>query len=46
METISPLNNKLEQEPEGNEENGYLDSDYNKTKINYTKESRKSTRKL
>jgi hypothetical protein len=34
----SPLNNKLVQEPEGNEENGYPDSDSNKTKINYTKE--------
>jgi hypothetical protein len=29
-----PLNNKLIQEPEGNEENGYLDSDSNKTKRN------------
>jgi hypothetical protein len=28
---------KLVQEPEGNEENGYPDSDSNKTKINYTK---------
>jgi hypothetical protein len=37
METISP-HNKLVQEPEGNEENGYADSDSNKTKRNYTKE--------
>jgi hypothetical protein len=34
----SPPNNKLVQEPEGNEENGYPDSDSNKLKINYTKE--------
>jgi hypothetical protein len=33
-----PLNNKLVQEPEGNEENGYPDSVSNKTKRNYTKE--------
>jgi hypothetical protein len=30
--------NKLVQEPEGNEENRYLDPDSNKTKINYHKE--------
>jgi hypothetical protein len=29
--------NKLVQDSEGNEENGYPDSDSNKTKINYTK---------
>jgi hypothetical protein len=33
-----PLNNKLEQEPEGNEENRYPDPDSNKMKINYAKE--------
>jgi hypothetical protein len=33
-----PPHNKLVQEPEGNEENGYPDSDYSKTKRNYTKE--------
>jgi len=31
-------NNKLVQEPEGNEENRYPDPDCNKTKINYAKE--------
>jgi hypothetical protein len=31
--------NKLVQDSEGNEENGYPDQDSNKTKINYTKES-------
>jgi PHP family Zn ribbon phosphoesterase len=31
-------NNKLVQEPEGNDENRYPDPDSNKTKINYTKE--------
>jgi hypothetical protein len=30
-----PPNNKLVQEPEGNEENRYPDPDSNKTKINY-----------
>jgi hypothetical protein len=34
----SPPNSKLIQEPEGNEENGYQDSDSNKTKRNYTKQ--------
>jgi hypothetical protein len=33
-----PPNNKLAQEPEGNEENRYLDPDSDKTKINYAKE--------
>jgi hypothetical protein len=33
-----PLNNKLVQEPEGNEENRYSYPDSNKTKINYAKE--------
>jgi hypothetical protein len=31
--------NKLVQDSEGNEENGYPDSDSNKTKINYAKET-------
>jgi hypothetical protein len=34
----SPPQNKLVQDSEGNEENGYPDPDSNKTKINYTKE--------
>jgi hypothetical protein len=34
----SPPKNKLVQDSEGNEENGYPDPDSNKTKINYTKE--------
>jgi hypothetical protein len=38
METILPLKNKLVQDSEGNEENGYPDPDSNKTKINCTKE--------
>jgi hypothetical protein len=33
-----PPNNKLVQEPEGNEENRYSDPDANKTKMNYAKE--------
>jgi hypothetical protein len=33
-----PPNNKLVQEPERNEENGYPDSDSNKIKRNYSKE--------
>jgi hypothetical protein len=33
-----PFHSKLVQEPEGNEVNGYPDSDSNKTKKNYTKE--------
>jgi hypothetical protein len=37
-----PPNNKLVQETEGNEENGYPDSDSNKTKKNYTKEPNKA----
>jgi hypothetical protein len=37
MESILPLKNKLVQHSEGNEENGYPVSDYNKTKINYPK---------
>jgi hypothetical protein len=34
----SPPKNKLVQDSEGNEENRYPDPDFNKTKINYTKE--------
>jgi hypothetical protein len=37
--------NKLVQDSERNEENGYPDPDSNKTKINYTKESHKNTLK-
>jgi hypothetical protein len=33
-----PPKNKLVQDSKGNKENGYPDPDYNKTKINYTKE--------
>jgi hypothetical protein len=33
-----PHSKKLVQEPEGNEENRYLDPDSNKMKINYPKE--------
>jgi hypothetical protein len=43
-----PPNNKLVQEPEGNEENRYPDPDSNKTKINYAKgpnEAHKNTLK-
>jgi hypothetical protein len=36
--THSPLQNKLVQDSERNEENGYPDPDSKKTKINYTKE--------
>jgi hypothetical protein len=38
-----PPNNKLVQEPEENEENEYQDSDSNKTKRNYTRNSTKPT---
>jgi hypothetical protein len=34
----SPPQNKLVQDSEGSEQNGYPDPDSNKTKINYTKE--------
>jgi hypothetical protein len=37
-----PPKNKLVQDSEGNEENGYQDPDSNKTKINYTKEPNKA----
>jgi hypothetical protein len=39
-------NNKLVQEPEGNEENRYPDPNSNKTKINYAKKPMKSTRTI
>jgi hypothetical protein len=38
----SPPQNKLVQEPEGNEENRYPDPDSNKTKINYSKEPKEA----
>jgi hypothetical protein len=37
-----PTNNKLVQEPEGNEENGYPDSDSNKTKEKLYQETQQS----
>jgi hypothetical protein len=37
--------NKLVHDSEGNEENGHPDPDSNKTKINYTKNPMKPTRK-
>jgi hypothetical protein len=37
----SSLQNKVVQDLEQNEENGYPDPDSNKTKINYTKEPNK-----
>jgi hypothetical protein len=42
METILPLKNKLIQNSEGSEENGYPVPDSNKTKINYAKDSNKA----
>jgi hypothetical protein len=42
METIHSKKNKLVQDSEGNEENGYPDPDSNKTKINYAKEPNKA----
>jgi hypothetical protein len=46
METIPPPQNKLKQDSEGNEENGYPVPDSNKTKINYGKEPKKPTTKF
>jgi hypothetical protein len=40
----SPPQNKLVQDSEGNEENGYPDPDSNKTKINVPRNPRKLTR--
>jgi hypothetical protein len=46
METIiPPPPNKLVQDSEGNEENGYTDPDSNKTKINNTRELNKAHKK-
>jgi hypothetical protein len=42
----SPPKNKLAQDSEGNEENGYPDSDSNNTKINYSKESNEAHKNL
>jgi hypothetical protein len=42
----SPPKNKLIQDSEGNEENGYPVPDSNKTKINYAKEPNKPIRTL
>jgi hypothetical protein len=36
--TRKPVSPSKKQEPEGNEENRYLDPDSNKTRINYAKE--------
>jgi hypothetical protein len=41
METILSTKNKLVQDSQGNEENGYPVPDLNKTKIDYTKEPNK-----
>jgi hypothetical protein len=41
----SPPKNKLVQESEGNEENGYPDQDSNKTKINYDKDPKEAHKK-
>jgi hypothetical protein len=40
----SPPQNKLVQDSEGNEENGYPVPNSNKTKINYPKDQTKPTR--
>jgi hypothetical protein len=42
----SSTKNKLVQDSEGNEENGYPDPDSNKTKINYTKEPNKAHKNI
>jgi hypothetical protein len=44
VETILPPQNNLNQDSEGNEENGYIVLDSNKTKINYAKEPNESHR--
>jgi hypothetical protein len=44
QENQFPHSKKLVQDPEGNEENRYSDSDSNKMKINYAKEPMKPTR--
>jgi hypothetical protein len=45
MQTTLPPKNKLIQESEGNEENGYPVPHSNKTKINYAKELNKAHKK-
>jgi hypothetical protein len=45
METIVPPQNKVVQDLEQNEENGYPDPDSNKPKINYTKKPNKDHKK-
>jgi uncharacterized membrane protein YcgQ (UPF0703/DUF1980 family) len=40
------LQNKLVQDSGGNEENGYPDTDSNKTKRNYTKEPKEAHKKI
>jgi hypothetical protein len=42
----SHLKNKLVKESERNEENGYPDTDSNKTKIHYTKEPNKAHKNI
>jgi hypothetical protein len=42
----SPPKNKLVQDSERNEENGYPDPDSKKTKINYTKEPSKAHKNI
>jgi hypothetical protein len=42
----SPQKNKVVQDLEQNEENGYLDPDSNKTKINYTKEPNEANKNI
>jgi hypothetical protein len=42
----SPPKNKVVQDLEQNEENGYPDPDSNKTKINYTKEPNKDHKNI
>jgi hypothetical protein len=46
METILPPPNKLIQDSEGNEENGYPYPDSKKTKINYAKEPNKAHKNI
>jgi hypothetical protein len=42
----SPLKNKVEQDLEQNEENGYPNPDSKKTKINYSKEPNKAHKNI
>jgi hypothetical protein len=41
-----PPNNKLVQEPEGNEENRCPEPDYNKIKVNYAKEPNEANKNI